>query len=220
MSKNQEQYANLSDLTESPWNPNEVDPINQEKLINSIKTVGIFKPIIVRTLDDDSLQIIGGQHRARALRSMGEAQVWIKNLGKITDEQAKKIALIDNSQYGELNNQLFADLVGDGELGSLEDILNFLPMEQDELINIFDHSSTDFDSLEMEFDDDDDSIDLEPLTSPSTNKSQILRFKVPQEDAHIITDCINRVKAEQGYTESDELTNAGDALIHFFKETL
>jgi hypothetical protein len=41
-----------------------------------------------------------------------------------------------------------------------------------------------------------------------------MRFKVPLGDAEKITELIVKVKKRQNFTSSDDLTNAGDALVH------
>lgn len=219
MSRLQIDYVAPETLNKNPWNPNKVDPINHQKLVNSLKEVDVFKPILVRTLDDGSLEIIGGQHRVEALITLGHTEVPILNLGVISERRAKEITLLDNSQYGDLDHYKFAELVGDGQLGDMSELLSKLPMDEDELSNLFDHSLDEIENLEMEFDDDDsDTIDLEPPANSNARTHQIMRFKIPSEDAHLVTELINRIKAEQGFTESDDLTNAGDALIHFVKE--
>jgi ParB-like chromosome segregation protein Spo0J len=215
MKKMQIDYVNPESLTNNLWNPNKVDSANQKKLVNSLNKIGIFKPILVRTLPDKSLEIIGGQHRVEALISMGEEEIPIYNMGVISDEDAKRITLADNSQYGELDYEKFVDMVGNGEIGSVDEIISFLPMDSDEFGNIFDKSLDEINSLEMDLDNY-ESIDLEPNIPTKTKAFQVVRFKVAAEDAHIITDKINRIKTEQGFEGSDDLTNAGDALIHIF----
>ncbi|MFH3733079.1 chromosome partitioning protein ParB, partial [Acinetobacter baumannii] len=57
----------------------------------------------------------------------------------------------------------------------------------------------------------------EEVELPKTTKvqtHQIMRFKVPIEDVDAITKLIEKTIKAQGFTESDSLTNAGDALVY------
>ncbi|MEZ6841329.1 ParB/RepB/Spo0J family partition protein [Acinetobacter baumannii] len=60
----------------------------------------MFKPIVVRQLDNGTLQIIGGEHRALVAKQMKVDKVPAFNLGKISDVEAKEIGLLDNGRYG------------------------------------------------------------------------------------------------------------------------
>lgn len=210
-------YVDPDVLTANDWNPNEVNPINQEKLINSIKSTGMFKPVTVRTLEDGTLQILGGEHRVQALKTLNQ-KVPIWNMGRISESEAKKITMLDNSQYGDQNDNKFIELFESAEW-SVEDYTAMLPVEKEDLTNIFDHITVDlseFDQLE----DDEEPIDLDIGSDSGSNarSHQIIRFKVSLQDAHLVTDKIEQIKKDNGFTEGDELTNAGDALIHLFKE--
>lgn len=214
--KQQLKYVSPHDLIPNPWNPNEVDPINQEKLNKSISK-GFFKPVIVRTLDDGTLQILGGQHSTDAAKSAGMKEIPIFNLGKISDAEAKSITIKDNSRYGEINEIKMADILGSGEIGDAQLILSEFPIDEDYLSNIFSHEMDDvtIDDLDMDLDDEDSPVDIAPATSGITH--QIIRFKVPTVNAHLVTEVIERIKEEQDYNSSDDLTNSGDALVYLMR---
>lgn len=215
MSKLQITYIAPELLRKNPWNPNTVDPINQEKIVESIRTEGFFKPILVRELESGELEILGGEHRAEAAISLGMREVPILNMGRISDRKAKRVGLLDNGRYGEDDPVKMAELLGDGDLGSAEEIISILAIDETELLSYFEHSSVNFDDLEDDIDTSEpDEIPLDLPGKPSVKTHQILRFKVPVEDAERITDMISKIRAEQGFTAGDELTNAGDALVH------
>ncbi len=73
-----------------------------EDLANSIKAQGVIQPIVVRTLGEDSYEIIAGERRWRAaqLAQLAEVPCLIKN---VPDEAAVAIALIENIQREDLN---------------------------------------------------------------------------------------------------------------------
>lgn len=203
-------------LQPAPWNPNEMDAINFQKLINSIKETGFHGAVKVRKLDDGTLEIVGGEHRTRAAIELGYSEIPIINLGNISQKTAKKIMLVDNERYGESNSEKLADIFR-SDLNDLEEILSILPYDEEQIDGFFAHDvdmdNLDFDNLEGDSED----IDLGTSIAPAKTH-QIIRFKVPIEDAARISETITRIKHTEGYDGEDELTNAGDALVHFFNQ--
>lgn len=204
-------------LRQNPWNPNVVDPINQLKLEASIQKNGIKRPIVVRELEDGTLQIIGGQHRTMAAIALSMPLVPVINRGRISDADAKKETLIDNFRYGSDDVFKFSELLQDPEIGSAAELLATMPIDEEELAGYFAHISAE--SVEAEIDDilsDEEekaeTIDL-GATAP-TRTHQIIRFRVSIEDAAKIAELMRKTRAENGYTESDDMTNDGDALVH------
>lgn len=208
----------LDALQKNPWNPNVVDPINQEKIKQSMLREGVFRPLVVRELDDGTLEIIGGEHRVDAAKELGIEDMPAINLGKIDDAKAKRITLLDNGRYGDEDPQKMRALLED-DIGSAEDLLAILPIDETELTSYFEHEMSDFDiDAELGDDQDDDELDLDIKDSP-TKSHDILRFKVTVEDAETLREKINAICEEQGFTESDKLTNAGDALVWLATQT-
>lgn len=203
-----QQIVNPSDLKPNPWNTNSCTPDAEVKLDASIRKLGMFKPILVRELDDGSLQILGGEHRAESAVRVGLTEVPVHNLGKIGDVKAKQIGVIDNARYGEDDQLGLAKLLK--ELGAESDVTTFMPFDDTAMKNIFASVEIDLDALDLE----DES--LVPLGSPSeapakVQTHRIMRFRVAEENAQSITDKLERVMRLQGFTEEDALTNAGDA---------
>lgn len=206
--------ASPSELVPNPWNTNVVPPDNEAKLDESIRRLGMFKPVVVRELTDGTLQILGGEHRAAAAKRLGLQQIPVINLGRVDDRKAKEISLIDNGRYGSDNTLQLAELL-DG-LGSPEDLAKFMPYSDEDLASIFSSVSIALDDLDIP--DHEDS----PLNLPKEKVSQthqIMRFKVPVEDVEEITRLIEKTMKVQNFTESDSLTNAGDALVFLLKSS-
>jgi ParB-like chromosome segregation protein Spo0J len=195
-------------LIKNPWNTNMVDPENQKKLDNSVKRFGMFKPLICRELADGSLQILGGEHRAESAVRLGYKEVTIINLGRISDEKAKEISLVDNGRYGTDDTLQLAELLK--ELGEIEDISSYMPYSDSDLDSIFASSSISLDDLELP---DSDELPLMDMTS-KVQSHQIMRFKVPMEDAPAIQVVIESIMKSQGFTDDDSLMNAGNALVY------
>lgn len=199
----------IDSLTPNPWNTNSVSPENEEKLKESIKRLGVFKPIICRTLSDGTLEILGGEHRWQIARDMGLTKVPVVNLGKISDSKAKEIGLVDNGRYGEDDALALAELLK--SMGDTGEILSFLPYTSAEMDSIFSTSSIALDDLDMH---DEELPDLGSLGEKALKTHQIMRFKIPVEDSERLQKMIEKTMNDQGYLEDDAMSNAGNALVH------
>ncbi len=197
-------------LRPNPWNTNHCSPEAEEKIRNSIRRFGLFKPIVVRTLDDGTLEILGGEHRWQAAQDLGMTTVPVVNLGKVPDKTAKEIGLVDNGRYGEDNAVELAQLLRELDVS---EVSSFMPFSNDELASIFATETINLDDLTFDTESDTPTL-AEIPDSPPVQTHQILRFKVPLDDAHRVYEVIERVMKEQGFTKEDSLTNAGNALVH------
>lgn len=200
-------------LKANPWNTNHVSSANEAKIDASVVKLGMFKPVLVRTLPDGTLQIIGGQHRVESALRLKLKTVPYHNLGAISDQQAKEIGLVDNARYGADDTLQLAELL-EG-LGTPEDLARFLPYSDSELDSIFSSVNIALDDLDMPDGDD----DAPSVAAPkAVQEFQVMRFKVPVGDVATITERIARVMKAQHFTEEDSLANAGNALVHIFNE--
>lgn len=203
--------VNPSDLKGNPWNSNVVSPANEAKLEESIRQLGMFKPIVVRELRG-SYQIIGGEHRAQLAKRMGLPEIPAFNLGPIDDVTAKKIGLQDNNRFGEDDTLKLAEIFGD--IGSPEDLATYMPFSMSEIDSIFSSSSVALDVLD-DLNLPDEEVELPQHKAEQTH--QIMRFKVPVGDVDDVTALIGKIIKTQGFDDSDSLANAGDALVHLTK---
>ena len=195
-------------LKANPWNTNIVTPENEAKIEASLKRFGMFRPLLVRTLSDGTLQLLAGEHRWQVAKRLGYTTVPVVNLGTLDDKTAKEIGLVDNGRYGEDDTLQLAELLK--EIGG-DDILTFLPYTDGELESIFAASSIGLDELDIP--DDDDKLPELP-SSKTTQTHQVMRFKVPVEDADYVQRMIESTMKNQGYMDDDSMTNAGNALVH------
>ncbi len=207
------QQISPNDLRPNPWNTNSVPPDAMEKLVASLERHGWVKPVIARR-SGAGLEILGGQHRVEAAKQLGHDTVPVIVLENVSDHRAKEIGLIDNARYGEDDATGLAELME--ELGGVFEMAEFLPIGDVEMAAL----STQIDDDEIEnllSDEPEDKGGEEPEKKPSKTH-QIMRFKVPIEDADDVTDHFEKIMQEQGFTEADSLTNAGDALVWLIKE--
>ena len=205
----------VGDLRPNPFNSNRVSPENEKKIRASIERNGLFRPIIVREVASVAgYEIIGGQHRWEQAIEIGLTVVPIANLGLISDKQAKEIGVIDNARYGVDDTLSLASILR--EIGNPEELQSFLPYGDMDLTAIFSAQSIDLDDLDVGQDElkiEADEPDDAPAPKP-TKTHTIMRFKIGLSDAERITRLIAKTQKEQGLTTADELTNAGDALVH------
>lgn len=214
-------YVDPRQLKANPWNPNVVDPINQLKLENSIQKEGIKRPVVFRELEDGSYELIAGHHRTLAACGLSLDLVPAINRGKISDAQAKKESLIDNSRYGSDDPFKISTLLQDPDMGSADELLNTLPIDEEELAGYFSHLTAEEvgEEIDLILKDDEPSdgmIDLAAMTPTKTH--QVIRFRVPIADAAKIEALLLTTRKDQGFDASDELTNSGDALVYLLSK--
>ncbi|MCL2874755.1 MAG: ParB/RepB/Spo0J family partition protein [Betaproteobacteria bacterium] len=195
-------------LRPNAFNTNVVSPDNESKLEESIRRLGMFKPVIARELHDGTLEIIGGEHRAGAAKRMGIKTVPVINLGRIDDNKAKEISLVDNGRYGTDDTLQLAQLLE--ELGNADELASFMPYSDNDLATIFASVNIALDDLDLP----DDEEKAPSLKEKPIQAHQIVRFKIPVDDASWLTSLVEKTMKAQKFTESDSLTNAGDALVY------
>lgn len=211
----------VGELRKNPWNTNRVSPDNEEKIRNSLARNGMFKPIIVRQVDGvPGYEILGGEHRWEQAQELGAESVPVANLGYISEKQAKEIGVIDNARYGADDTLSFGELLR--ELGDVGELQDFLPYGSADLDAIFNASVIALDDLEIDeaFMREEDEAEPEEKPAKVAKTHAVMRFKVSVGDAERLTALIAKTQKENGYTTEDDLTNAGDALIHLVGDLL
>ena len=200
-------------LSFSPWNVNSVSPENQKKLEESIRRNGIFRPVVVREIENGILEVIAGEHTTRAAVTLGFDTIDVYNLGPIDDVRAKEISVIDNQHYGHEDTFGLAELLKEFD-GNVDE---FLPMTDEDLKSIFKSTSIDFDSLELP-DSTEDPASISPSSDDELAAAPVthafLKFKVPLGDHEFVQRCIEAVIKRQSISGGDSLANAGDALVY------
>lgn len=199
-------YIDINAIKPNGFNVNVVSPDNEEKIGNSLKRFGFFKPVLCRDTDS-GIEIIGGEHRWLAAKRAGDKTVPVINLGFISDNRAKEISLVDNGRFGSDDTLQLAELLE--SLGDVTELSSFMPYSDSDIASIFSSVNIELDSLDIPEEEGTPEI---PKTLPAQTHV-IMRFKVPIDDAETVTKLIERVMKIQGFTDSDSLTNAGDALV-------
>jgi ParB family chromosome partitioning protein len=118
--------VNLEELRKNPYQPRKIfDEEALKELSDSIKTYGVFQPIIVKR-SVRGYEIVAGERRVRASKMAGLSTIpaIIKDF---SDEQMMQIALLENLQR--------EDLTSIEEANAYRDILNSLQITQEDLAN-------------------------------------------------------------------------------------
>ena len=184
-------------LAPNPWNSNKVDRPNFEKLKKSLQSLGSFKPIIVRELEDGSHQILGGYHRNEAAKELGLETVPIYSVGQIDDDRAKEISLVDNARYGEDDTELLSQLLDSIETDLLEEIMPDAPIT---LPDTEDLSEAINEAIASSREEDD------------THKT--LKFRLEVEKAEEIEAILSKVAYDNEFKYPDGYSNFSEALYY------
>jgi hypothetical protein len=200
-------------LRPNPWNSNHVDPRNMSKLRKSIEDLDFVTAVVVRELDDGSLQILGGQHRTEIAIDMGLKEIPIINLGKIDTLKAKKIGLVDNSRYGTDDSLQLSKLIEELRVDT-PDLTSFLPINDEDLQVIMRAVDIDLDHLEIApATEEEEAHDPEERTERPAKTHDMMTFRVSVRDAEAIRIITEKtIKRECLDDGSDEKTVAGLAL--------
>ena len=202
-------------LRKNAFNTNKMTAENVEKLRNSIRRNGLIGAVVARENDMGELEIIGGEHRVQIAIEEGIDEVAVHNIGYISDDRAKELMLLDNGRYGQDDAFELASLMDELSASGDVDLASFMPYSSEDLDKLMSVTDIDLDSLD---DDPEDEIgEVERTTEKREaplQTHQILRFRVAMDDVARVQAVINRIMTEQGFSDEDSMTNAGDALVH------
>jgi ParB family transcriptional regulator, chromosome partitioning protein len=78
------------------------DPQKLEQLKNSIEEHGILEPLLVRSLENGSYELVAGERRYRAAKAAGLEKVPVV-IRELDEKKAYQLALVENLQREDLN---------------------------------------------------------------------------------------------------------------------
>lgn len=82
----------IDNVWPNDYNPKEEATPEYEKVLKSLKRNGLKQPIFVRELDG-RLVIVDGEQRWTAARELGYENIYVYNLGVISEERAKALTI-------------------------------------------------------------------------------------------------------------------------------
>lgn len=124
----------VDDLKPNPWNYNQQKDGTFSKLAASIRRHGFTRPLIVRTLDDGSREIIDGEHGWKAAKLLGMTHVPCVDLGRVSDSRAKEMTIVLNELGGTPDEARLADLMREiSGYADGADVMAIMPYSKSEL---------------------------------------------------------------------------------------
>jgi ParB-like chromosome segregation protein Spo0J len=131
-------------LRKAEWNYKKNNPDLLEKLKSNIVKNKQIENIIIRELEDETYEVVNGNHRVDAFVELGIENVMAFNLGKISKEQAQRIAIETNETKFESDTlklaEIFKELLKTTDIADLE---KSMPYSEQEIENMA--KLTDFD---------------------------------------------------------------------------
>lgn len=114
-------------LKPAAWNSNVMDREMAERLRESINSFGLIQPLVVRLLEEDRYEVIGGSHRLEVLQGTGATTAPCV-IVEADDPAARLLALALNNIDGEEDPGLQAESIRQIlERYSESDVLSLLP---------------------------------------------------------------------------------------------
>lgn len=184
------EQVSVQELRSNPWNPNVQTDRDFEKLCSAIRRFGFGQPLIVREADD-GYEVIDGEHRLNAARSLRMTQVPVINLGNVPDVVAKQLTILANELSGTSDqvrmSALLSDLAQHVSIDALREVMPFPRRELDSLIAALDYNLdrlpgaglSEF-GVDEDADEDGDEDTDEDAREPPTGKIKKLVFQLSQ----------------------------------------
>lgn len=105
------EVVDIERLVPADWNYKGEDVEIGEKLANNLKRNGQIENIIVRELETGALEVVNGNHRYFAMKTLGAPRIFACNLGRISTEEAIRIAIETNETKFPTDNVKLGTLV-------------------------------------------------------------------------------------------------------------
>jgi ParB family transcriptional regulator, chromosome partitioning protein len=158
----------IEQLVKADWNYKEDNPELEQKLLENIKRNGQIENIIVRDVSNGKFEIVNGNHRLDVLHLAEFKTVYCFNLGKVSDTQAKRIAIETNETKFEIDMLRMSVLLKDiFEESDINDMLKTMPFNELELNDYLDFSEFSPDKLETNTDIVDEEKKRKEVTCPA-----------------------------------------------------
>ena len=186
------------------YNPKEKDTPEYRNVVKSIQLNGLKQPIFVREVDgNDNFVIVDGEQRWTAAKELGYKEIYIYNLGKISEEEAKSLTIWFEVQVPFSEVELAPIVM---ELNDLDIELPYNDLEIDGFRNL---ASFDFDSAWGE---------QTPIDEEEKNE-EILTVKMTPEQFDIVHRSIEKVASEDSVTEGEALKRICEQSVSLSEES-
>lgn len=174
------------------YNPKEKDTPEYRNVVRSIQLNGLKQPIFVREVDgNDNFVIVDGEQRWTAAKELGYKEIYIYNLGKISEEEAKSLTIWFEVQVPFSEYELAPIVM---ELSDLQIELPYNELEIDGFRNL---ASFDFNKAYTS---------QTPLKEDNDKDEEILTIKMTVDQIEKVNNAIEEVKASKNVKEGEALT--------------
>jgi ParB family chromosome partitioning protein len=179
-------------------NANEMKPAKYNFLVKYMKKAGYVQPIIVYPESDGTFTIIDGEHRWKAAKDSGFKSIEVI-VTDITPHEQDVMSVNMNLIHGEINPSVFAELLG--RIVDKNDPLS--PDKLADLIALEKQEAEMWLSISKEIEEKDEEI----ITQTSEQKYDkiLYKFKVNENDADVINECIKRTMDQFNLEEMDDV---------------
>lgn len=169
----------IDDVEPNDYNPKEKDTPEYRNVVESIRVNGLKQPIFVREVDgNDKYVIVDGEQRYTAAKELGYGEIYVYNLGKISEAEAKSLTIWFEVQVPFMEIELAPLVV---ELNELNFTLPYT-----------DRQIEDFENL-VKFDFNEAYKDEEPIGDEEEIKLKNFTVKMTPEQMEIVQDAIKMV---------------------------
>lgn len=182
----------IDNVEPNSYNPKQKDTPEYRNVVKSIQLNGLKQPIFVREVDDnDNYVIVDGEQRWTAAKELGYKEIYIYNLGKISEEEAKSLTiwLEVSVPFDEAD---LAPIVM--ELNDLNIELPYNELEIDGFRNL---ATFNFEDAWKE---------QTPLKEDNDKDEEILTIKMTSAQLEIVNNAIEEIKAVEKVKEGEALT--------------
>jgi hypothetical protein len=194
--------VNVEDVQPNAWNPNRMNDFMLPRLSASMRKFGVVSEILVRETEDGGYEVVDGEHRWRELVDSGAKTLEVRNLGKISRDEAQQLTLVMNELKGTpsapLMNLVLSDLKADGSLDEALDVLPLSEFEVEQFLNLSRQGDQDDLPLEQteEVDElEDEWVDAEVEAKENKPTADHVRFVVGNYKGYLPDELASRLRA-------------------------
>jgi hypothetical protein len=202
---------NIADIYPNDYNYNEMPVEMVEKEAEAFRRFGVIRSILVRHVGPKRWVIIDGEHRWKIQRDAGMTKVQVRDLGKISDEEAKVLTVALDEIKGQSDFIKSAELFAGIKSYTLEEISTFLPYKPDELKTMVEAIDFDF----GEYGSPSDPFDDDMVTEYGT-----ITCRVPKDDAPELDKQAEVLAGRLGVKDKKEPVQLGKLFTHLLKEAV
>lgn len=183
----------VSDLLFNDWNPKDNEK-EFEKVKKSLEVNGLITPIFVRKVEE-GYEVVDGNQRARAAKELGYTEIYVYDLGEISEAEAKQLVLYLQTQVPFVTDML-APIVVELEALGME-----LPYNEKEMQKFRDLEAFDMDTAFQ----DETPVPEEEKSEEVIEKLKTYKIKLEPEDFDLVRNAIDKVVMAENVNEGRAL---------------